>query len=180
MSEILTAALTQNPIDFKAKFDEALKAAVLAKAGEVQVALTEAFGKKDDDKDDESKDKKDDSDESKDDKDDESKDKSDDEKKEPKDKKDDDESEDDKSKKSNLTERTLSFEVGNPSSASKQLRSKGIAAASEPGDGKVVKVKVATPDDGRKVAAWLADQGWSDKDIKQKYPELSRLSSKKD
>lgn len=170
MSEILTAALTQNPIDFKAKFDEALKAAVLAKAGEVQVALTEAFGKKEDDKDDENKDKKDDSED----------DKSDDEKKEPKDKKDDDESEDEKSKKSDLTERTLSFEVGNPNSASKQLRSKGIAAASEPGDGKVVKVKVATPDDGRKVAAWLADQGWSDKDIKQKYPELSRLSSKKD
>lgn len=163
MSEILTAALSQNPIDFKAKFDEALKAAVLAKAGEVQVALTEAFGKKEDDKD-ENKDKKDD----------ESKDKSDDEKKD-----DEDESEDDESKKSDLTERTLSFEVGNPSSASKQLRSKGIAAASEPGDGKVVKVKVATPEDGRKVSAWLADQGWSDKDIKQKYPELSRLSSKK-
>lgn len=163
MSEILTAALTQNPIDFKAKFDEALKAAVLAKAGEVQVALTEAFGKKEDDKD-EDKDKKDD----------ESKDKSDDENK---DKKDD--GEEDDSKKSDLTERTLSFEVGNPSSASKQLRSKGIAAASEPGDGKVVKVKVATPEDGRKVSAWLADQGWSDKDIKQKYPELSRLSSKK-
>lgn len=161
MSEILTAALTQNPIDFKAKFDEALKAAVLAKAGEVQVALTEAFGKKEDDKD-----KKDD--ESKDDK---SKD-------DDKDKKDDEEDGDD-SKKSDLTERTLSFEVGNPSSASKQLRSKGIAAASEPGDGKVVKVKVATPEDGRKVSAWLADQGWSDKDIKQKYPELSRLSSKK-
>lgn len=165
MSEILTAALTQNPIDFKAKFDEALKAAVLAKAGEVQVALTEAFGKKEDDKD-EDKDKKDD--ESKDDK---SKD-------DDKDKKDDEEDGDD-SKKSDLTERTLSFEVGNPSSASKQLRSKGIAAASEPGDGKVVKVKVATPEDGRKVSAWLADQGWSDKDIKQKYPELSRLSSKK-
>lgn len=174
MSEILTAALTQNPIEFKAKFDEALKAAVLAKAGEVQVALTEAFGKKEDDKDDkdkDSKDKKDDSDETKDKSDtDKNKDKKDDE---------DDESEDDKSKKSNLTERTLSFEVGNPSSASKQLRSKGIAAASEPGDGKVVKVKVASPDDGRKVAAWLADQGWSDKDIKQKYPELSRLAKQK-
>ncbi|MND22601.1 hypothetical protein D3C80_129830 [compost metagenome] len=168
MSEILTAALSQNPIDFKAKFDEALKAAVLAKAGEVQVALTEAFGKKEDDKED--KDKKDDkSDDEKDEK----SDKGDDEKK------DDEDDEDDDSKKSNLTERTLSFEVGNPSSASKQLRSKGVAAASEPGDGKVVKVKVATPDDGRKVAAWLADQGWSDKDIKQKYPELSRLSKQK-
>ncbi|MNH59463.1 hypothetical protein D3C76_728560 [compost metagenome] len=168
MSEILTAALSQNPIDFKAKFDEALKAAVLAKAGEVQVALTEAFGKKEDDKED--KDKKDDkSDDEKDEK----SDKGDDEKK------DEDDDEDDDSKKSNLTERTLSFEVGNPSSASKQLRSKGVAAASEPGDGKVVKVKVATPDDGRKVAAWLADQGWSDKDIKQKYPELSRLSKQK-
>lgn len=169
MSEILTAALTQNPIDFKAKFDEALKAAVLAKAGEVQVALTEAFGKKEDEKEDENKDKKDDSEDGK---------SKDDESKDNKDKKDD--SEEDDSKKSDLTERTLSFEVGNPNSASKQLRSKGIAAASEPGDGKVVKVKVATPDDGRKVAAWLADQGWSDKDIKQKYPELSRLSSKKD
>ena len=172
MSEILTAALTQNPIDFKAKFDEALKAAVLAKAGEVQVALTEAFGKKDDDEDGENKDKSKDDDKNKDDKSkdsDDNKDKS----------KDDDENEEDDSKKSDLTERTLSFEVGNPSSASKQLRSKGIAAASEPGDGKVVKVKVASPDDGRKVAAWLADQGWSDKDIKQKYPELSRLAKQK-
>ncbi|MNC37209.1 hypothetical protein D3C75_857650 [compost metagenome] len=130
--------------------------------------MTEAFGKKEDDKED--KDKKDDkSDDEKDEK----SDKGDDEKK------DEDDDEDDDSKKSNLTERTLSFEVGNPSSASKQLRSKGVAAASEPGDGKVVKVKVATPDDGRKVAAWLADQGWSDKDIKQKYPELSRLSKQK-
>jgi hypothetical protein len=169
MSEILTAALSQNPIDFKAKFDEALKAAVLAKAGEVQVALTEAFGKKEDDKED--KDEKKDDDKS-DDKKDEKSDKGDDDK-------DEDKDEDDDSKKSDLTERTLSFEVGNPSSASKQLRSKGVAAASEPGDGKVVKVKVATPDDGRKVAAWLADQGWSDKDIKQKYPELSRLSKQK-
>lgn len=167
MSEILTAALTQNPIDFKAKFDEALKSAVLAKAAQVQVALTEAFGKKDDEKDDDEKDDdKEKSDKSKDD--DES------------DKKDDSDDKDDKDgKKSELTERTLSFEVGNPSSASKQLRSKGVAAASEPGDGKVVKVKVATPDDGRKVAAWLADQGWSDKDIKQKYPELSRLAKQK-
>jgi hypothetical protein len=167
MSEILTAALTQNPIDFKAKFDEALKAAVLAKAAQVQVALTEAFGKKDDEKDDDEKDdEKEKSDKSKDD--DES------------DEKDDSDDKDDKDgKKSELTERTLSFEVGNPSSASKQLRSKGVAAASEPGDGKVVKVKVATPDDGRKVAAWLADQGWSDKDIKQKYPELSRLAKQK-
>lgn len=169
MSEILTAALTQNPIDFKAKFDEALKAAVLAKAAQVQVALTEAFGKKEDDKDEKDEkekdeDGKDKSDKSKDD------DKSDDES---------DDKDDKDGKKSELTERTLSFEVGNPSSASKQLRSKGVAAASEPGDGKVVKVKVATPDDGRKVAAWLADQGWSDKDIKQKYPELSRLAKQK-
>ncbi len=167
MSEILTAALTQNPIDFKAKFDEALKAAVLAKAAQVQVALTEAFGKKDDEKDDDEKDEdKDKSDKSKDD----DSDKDDDDK---------DDKDDKDGKKSELTERTLSFEVGNPSSASKQLRSKGVAAASEPGDGKVVKVKVATPDDGRKVAAWLADQGWSDKDIKQKYPELSRLAKQK-
>lgn len=167
MSEILTAALSQNPIEFKAKFDEALKAAVLAKGDEVRVALTEAFGKKEDDKEDKDKDKSEDD-----------KDKSEDDKDKTKDD-DEDESEDDKSKKSDLTERTLSFEVGNPSSASKQLRSKGIAAASEPGDGKVVKVKVASPDDGRKVAAWLADQGWSDKDIKQKYPELSRLAKQK-
>lgn len=170
MSEILTAALSQNPIDFKAKFDEALKAAVLAKAGEVQVALVEAFGKKEDDKDDKDDEDKDKSDKKDDDKSDEE---------DKKDDKSDEEDEDESSKKSNLTERTLSFEVGNPSSASKQLRSKGVAAASEPGDGKVVKVKVATPDDGRKVAAWLADQGWSDKDIKQKYPELSRLAKQK-
>jgi len=166
MSEILTAALTQNPIEFKAKFDEALKAAVMAKGDAVRVALTEAFGKKEDDEDKEKDKEKSEDDKSKDSEDD-------------KEKEEDDESEDDKSKKSDLTERTLSFEVGNPSSASKQLRSKGIAAASEPGDGKVVKVKVASPDDGRKVAAWLADQGWSDKDIKQKYPELSRLAKQK-
>lgn len=168
MSEILTAALSQNPIDFKAKFDEALKAAVLAKAGEVQVALTEAFGKKEDDKEKDEKEKDEDG-----------KEKSDKSKDDDSDEDDSDDSDDKDGKKSDLTERTLSFEVGNPSSASKQLRSKGIAAASEPGDGKVVKVKVATPDDGRKVAAWLADQGWSDKDIKQKYPELSRLSKQK-
>lgn len=166
MSDILDAAIAQNPIDFKSKFDAALQEAVLGKCAELQTALVEAFGKKEEDKG-----EKEDKDESEK-KDDES-DKKDDEKN------DDDESEDDESKKSNLTERTLSFEVGNPSSASKQLRSKGIAAASEPGDGKVVKVKVASPDDGRKVAAWLADQGWSDKDIKQKYPELSRLSKQK-
>lgn len=164
MSDILDAAIAQNPIDFKAKFDAALQEAVLGKCAELQTALVEAFGKKDDedDKEDKDKDESDKKDES-----------------EKKDDESEDEDEDDDSKKSNLTERTLSFEVGNPSSASKQLRSKGIAAASEPGDGKVVKVKVASPDDGRKVAAWLADQGWSEKDIKQKYPELSRLSKQK-
>lgn len=166
MSDILDAAIAQNPIDFKAKFDAALQEAVLGKCAELQTALVEAFGKKDDESEKEDEDK--DKDES---------DKKDDSEKKDDEKKDDDEDED--SKKSNLTERTLSFEVGNPSSASKQLRSKGIAAASEPGDGKVVKVKVASPDDGRKVAAWLADQGWSDKDIKQKYPELSRLAKQK-
>lgn len=164
MSDILDAAIAQNPIDFKAKFDEALKALVEGKCAAFQTSLTEAFGKKDD----EEKEDKDKSDKSEDDKD-----------KNEDDKDKDDESEDDESKKSDLTERTLSFEVGNPSTASKQLRSKGVAAASEPGDGKVVKVKVATPDDGRKVAAWLSDQGWSDKEIHQKYPELARLSKKK-
>lgn len=175
MSDILDAAIAQNPIDFKSKFDAALQEAVLSKCAELQTALVEAFGKKEDDKDDkEDKDKSDKKDDSE--KKDGESDKKDDSGKKDEDDEDD---EDDDSKKSNLTERTLSFEVGNPSSASKQLRSKGIAAASEPGDGKVVKVKVASPDDGRKVAAWLADQGWSEKDIKQKYPELSRLSKQK-
>lgn len=179
MSEILTAALTQNPIEFKAKFDEALRAVVLAKGEELRLSLVEKFTK------DEEKDKKDTE-------------KSDDSKKghgngeeetgdngqkEPKAPKDGDDGEDegdaDADDSKDLKERTLSFEVGNPSTASKQLRSKGIAAASEPGDGKVVKVKVASPADGAKVAAWLADQGWSDKDIKSKYPELARLSSQK-
>jgi hypothetical protein len=175
MSEILTAALEQNPIEFQAKFDEAINAAILATGATVKAEILKPFqeakgenpfaDKKDDKKDD--KDEKDDSDKS------DKKDKKDDEDEDDKDKEDKD------SKKSNLTERTLSFEVGNPASASKQLRSKGIAAASEPGDGKVVKVKVATPEDGRKISAWLLDQGWSEKEVHQKYPELSRLTKGK-
>lgn len=177
MSEILTAALEQNPIEFQAKFDEAIKAAILATGATVKAEILKPFqeakgenpfaDKKDDKEDD--KDDKDDSDKS---------DKKDDEK-DDEDKDDKDDKEDKDSKKSNLTERTLSFEVGNPASASKQLRSKGIAAASEPGDGKVVKVKVATPEDGRKISAWLLDQGWSEKEVHQKYPELSRLTKGK-
>jgi len=177
MSEILTAALEQNPIEFQAKFDEAIKAAILATGATVKAEILKPFQEakgenpfadKKDDKEDGDKDEKDDSDKS---------DKKDDEKDDDKDEKDDKEDKD--SKKSNLTERTLSFEVGNPASASKQLRSKGIAAASEPGDGKVVKVKVATPEDGRKISAWLLDQGWSEKEVHQKYPELSRLTKGK-
>lgn len=179
MSEILTAALEQNPIEFQAKFDEAIKAAILATGATVKAEILKPFqeakgenpfaDKKDDKEDDKDKDdKKDDSDKS---------DKKDDEKDD--EDKDDKDKEDKDSKKSNLTERTLSFEVGNPASASKQLRSKGIAAASEPGDGKVVKVKVATPEDGRKISAWLLDQGWSEKEVHQKYPELSRLTKGK-
>lgn len=174
MSEILAAALEQNPIEFQAKFDEAINAAILATGATVKAEILKPFqeakgenpfaDKKDDE--DGDKDKKDDSDKS---------DKKDDEK----DDEDKDDKEDKDSKKSNLTERTLSFEVGNPASASKQLRSKGIAAASEPGDGKVVKVKVATPEDGRKISAWLLDQGWSEKEVHQKYPELSRLTKGK-
>lgn len=168
MSDFLSAALEQNPIEFKAKFDEAVSAAILAQGEIVKAELLKPFSeaekKDEDDKEDSDKTDKDDSN-----KDDSNKD----------DDKDDESEKDDESKKSNLTERTLSFEVGNPSSASKQLRSKGIAAASEPGDGKVVKVKVATPEDGRKVAAWLLDQGWSEKDVKAKYPELSRLTKGK-
>lgn len=173
MSEILTAALEQNPIEFQAKFDEAIKAAILATGATVKAEILKPFqeakgenpfaDKKD--KEDGDKDKKDD-------------DKSDDKKDDDKDD-DKDDKEDKDSKKSDLTERTLSFEVGNPASASKQLRSKGIAAASEPGDGKVVKVKVATPEDGRKISAWLLDQGWSEKEVHQKYPELSRLTKGK-
>lgn len=174
MSEILTAALEQNPIEFQAKFDEAIKAAILATGATVKAEILKPFqeakgenpfaDKKDKEDGDEDKDDK--SDKKDDDKDDEDKDKKDD-------------KEDTDSKKSDLTERTLSFEVGNPASASKQLRSKGIAAASEPGDGKVVKVKVATPEDGRKISAWLLDQGWSEKEVHQKYPELSRLTKGK-
>lgn len=163
MSDILRAALDQNPVEFKSKFDEALSAAILAQGEKVRLDVLKPFSEAEEeeseDKDDKEKKDEDDSE-----------------------KKDDDESEDDKdddSKKSELTERTLSFEVGNPSAASKQLRSKGVAAASEPGDGKVVKVKVATPEDGRKVAAWLLDQGWSEKDVKSKYPELARLAKAK-
>lgn len=177
MSEILAAALEQNPIEFQAKFDEAIKAAILATGATVKAEILKPFqeakgenpfaDKKDDE--DGDKDEKDDSDKS---------DKKDDEK-DDEDKDDKDDKEDKDSKKSNLTERTLSFEVGNPASASKQLRSKGIAAASEPGDGKVVKVKVATPEDGRKISAWLLDQGWSEKEVHQKYPELSRLTKGK-
>lgn len=176
MSEILTAALEQNPIEFQAKFDEAIKAAILATGATVKAEILKPFqeakgenpfadkkDKEDGDKD--KDDKSDKSDKKDDDKDDEDKDK--------------DDKEDKDSKKSDLTERTLSFEVGNPASASKQLRSKGIAAASEPGDGKVVKVKVATPEDGRKISAWLLDQGWSEKEVHQKYPELSRLTKGK-
>jgi len=180
MSEILTAALDQNPIEFQVKFDEAVSAAILASSATVKADILKPFqeakgenpfaDKKDDDKgdDDKSKSDKKDEDDDKDDKDDKSK----------SDKK-DDEDKDKDPKKSDLTERTLSFEVGNPASASKQLRSKGIAAASEPGDGKVVKVKVATPEDGRKISAWLQDQGWSEKEVHQKYPELSRLTKGK-
>jgi|SRR5579872_1530390 len=175
MSEILTAALEQNPIEFQAKFDEAVQAAILASSATITADILKPFqeakgenpfaDKKDDDKgDDKDKsDKKDDEDKDKD-------------KSDKKDDKDKDDKEDKDPKKSDLTERTLSFEVGNPASASKQLRSKGIAAASEPGDGKVVKVKVATPEDGRKISAWLQDQGWSEKEVHQKYPELSRLA----
>lgn len=178
MSEILTAALEQNPIEFQAKFDEAVNAAILATGATVKAEILKPFQEakgenpfadKKDDKEDGDKDEKDDSDKS---------DKKDDEK-DDEDKDDKDDKEDKDSKKSNLTERTLSFEVGNPASASKQLRSKGIAAASEPGDGKVVKVKVATPEDGRKISAWLLDQGWSEKEVHQKYPELSRLTKGK-
>lgn len=179
MSEILTAALDQNPIEFQAKFVEAINAAILATGATVKAEVLKPFqeakgenpfaDKKDDKEDD--KDDKDDSDKS------DKSDKKDDDKKDDEDK--DDDKEDKDSKKSNLTERTLSFEVGNPASASKQLRSKGIAAASEPGDGKVVKVKVATPEDGRKISAWLLDQGWSEKEVHQKYPELSRLTKGK-
>lgn len=163
MSDILAAALEQNPIEFKAKFDEAVAAAILAQGELVKSEVLKPFSeaeKEPEEKEEDDKDDKDDSDESDD-----------------SDEDDSDEGED--SKKSNLTERTLSFEVGNPTSASKQLRSKGIAAASEPGDGKVVKVKVATPEDGRKVAAWLLDQGWSEKEVKTKYPELARLTKGK-
>lgn len=177
MSEILAAALEQNPIEFQAKFDEAINAAILATGATVKAEILKPFqeakgenpfaDKKDDE--DGDKDKKNDSDKS---------DKKDDEK-DDEDKDDKNDKEDKDSKKSNLTERTLSFEVGNPASASKQLRSKGIAAASEPGDGKVVKVKVATPEDGRKISAWLLDQGWSEKEVHQKYPELSRLTKGK-
>lgn len=176
MSEILTAALEQNPIEFQAKFDEAIKAAILATGATVKAEILKPFQ--------EAKgenpfaDKKDDEDGDKEDKDSDKSDKKDDEKDDDKDD-DKDDKEDKDSKKSNLTERTLSFEVGNPASASKQLRSKGIAAASEPGDGKVVKVKVATPEDGRKISAWLLDQGWSEKEVHQKYPELSRLTKGK-
>jgi hypothetical protein len=176
MSEILTAALEQNPIEFQAKFDEAIKAAILATGATVKAEILKPFQ--------EAKgenpfaDKKDDEDGDKEDKDSDKSDKKDDEKDDDKDG-DKDDKEDKDSKKSNLTERTLSFEVGNPASASKQLRSKGIAAASEPGDGKVVKVKVATPEDGRKISAWLLDQGWSEKEVHQKYPELSRLTKGK-
>jgi hypothetical protein len=178
MSEILTAALEQNPIEFQAKFDEAIKAAILATGATVKAEILKPFQEakgenpfadKKDDKEDGDKEDKDDSDKS---------DKKDD-KKDDEDKDEKDDKEDKDSKKSDLTERTLSFEVGNPASASKQLRSKGIAAASEPGDGKVVKVKVATPEDGRKISAWLLDQGWSEKEVHQKYPELSRLTKGK-
>lgn len=171
MSDILRAALDQNPVDFKSKFDEAVNAAILAQGELVRLAVLKPFCEAEEDDSDDKK-KKDDKDDSEKDDKDESDDKDDSEDK-------GDDSEDDESKKSNLTERTLSFEVGNPSAASKQLRSKGVAAASEPGDGKVVKVKVATPEDGRKVAAWLLDQGWSEKDVKSKYPELARLAKSK-
>jgi hypothetical protein len=180
MSEILTAALEQNPIEFQVKFDEAVKAAILASGATVKAEILKPFQEAKgenpfaDKKDKEDGDDKDDKDDKKDDKSDDKKDESD-----KKDDEDKDDKEDKDSKKSDLTERTLSFEVGNPATASKQLRSKGIAAASEPGDGKVVKVKVATPEDGRKISAWLQDQGWSEKEVHQKYPELSRLTKGK-
>lgn len=167
MSDILDAALNQNPIEFKNKFEEAVQAEILRQGEAVRAEILKSYSEaKDEDESDEDEsedesDKETDSEES------------------DKDESDEDESDEEDGKKSKLTERTLSFEVGNPSSASKQLRSKGVQAASEPGSGKVVKVSVATPEDGRKVTAWLLDQGWSDKEVKQKYPELARLAKKK-
>jgi hypothetical protein len=167
MSDILDAALNQNPIEFKNKFEEAVQAEILRQGEAVRAEILKSFSEaKDDEEEDESEESDKDSESDKESDSDEDSDK-------------DDESDEDDGKKSNLTERTLSFEVGNPSSASKQLRSKGVQAASEPGSGKVVKVSVATPEDGRKVTAWLLDQGWSEKEVKQKYPELARLAKKK-
>lgn len=154
-TDILAAALDQNPIKFKEHFDEAAQQEIIKQGEAVRASILAGFSKLKESKDDDESDGDDG---------------------EKKDKKDDKSDDDDDEEDEDLEEQVIELNTVDPRATAKKLSDIGLKASTNPKDNDGVVVQIKDRASAKKLKSWMLDNGWDQVDLEDAYPEVLKAA----
>lgn len=154
-TDILAAALDQNPIKFKEHFDEAAQQEIIKQGEAVRASILAGFSKLAEAKEEDDEDDKSDG--------------------EGKDKKKDDEEEDDEEDE-DLEEQVIELNTVDPRATAKKLSGIGLKASTNPKESDGVVVQIKDKADAKKLKSWMLNNGFDQVDLEDAYPEVLKAA----